>query len=187
MVVLEQMPLEDKYRIDLYAPPIRAGDEESVERWVNEGRPFFDDILHKYWELYRSLLTEDEQIVQTEEEERNERRFFLERQIVVALYEPIEVVGGIWLSHDFSADTIFPNIDGRIGVFHIRVERDHRRIADPLLEYFVRRAKEEYDYLMCHWGERGAEDDPTPFFERNGFSVIQRDTGRSALLRLEKR
>jgi hypothetical protein len=189
MTLLDEKVLDAEIGIvaRVYQAPIHESTSPQRFRWKYEGVPFFEGDITNYWDLRESSKADGAGVILGYGDEYNQRMRFIKRSIIIAVNtvgSDSNVVGGIWIDSVVSTQDRDSRALEKQANFHISVEGDNRKAADPLLSYFVDRSKTKFDSLKCLWGERLPENNPTQFFKRNGFEVYRENGKMYALLRL---
>lgn len=186
MTILEEARFGRKGSIygQLYEAPVHQSKGFQREEWKYFGKPFFSPALICFWETYSKPFSKRDMVFLSPEEELGERVRFIQRPIVVAVdksFSEKAAIGGIWI------DRVTSPARGRDASFHIKVRRDAREYAYPLLDFFIKCFERQYDSVSTEWGPREEQDNPKKFLINNGFKVNGGSEGGNAILKLRER
>ena len=177
MTLLKENMLTGDIRAKLYEAPFHESCQIDRIGWVYNAKPFFEKEIHDFWKIYCTPFSTVDMAILPECAEVEERRRFIKKPMIVAeKYD--EVVGGVWL------DNTVLKRDYKGNQFHIKLERECREAAYPLMDMLTCEFSHLYDFLICSWGEREKKDDPSRFFRNNNFEVVHDYHGGKAYLQL---
>ncbi len=174
---------EGQVYCQLYEAPVHRSKSGQRMSWKYEGNPFFPLAIRSFWDFYSRPFSKVDRAELLLEEEINERTRFIKRPVVVMVDRGISeyaVIGGAWIDH------VCQDLGCRAD-FHLKVRREARKYAYPLLDFFIRCFERDYDCLSVRWGPREEQDNPAKFFMNNGFQISGDAEGGSAILHLKDR
>lgn len=169
----------------LFKAPVEKSRSYERNNWKYLGTPFFAPAISRFWMLCCTTPENQTKNILPFEAEVSERANFIKHPIVVLVDRSITdytARGGIWIEREYAVP------DSKGAHFHITTQRDYRRFAYPLLEFFIESLKDRYASFSAAWDARQNEDNPAKFFMNNGFQVLEEPNGDGrAILRLENR
>ncbi len=180
MTILSEKVLKEDLRIRLYESPYATSNSFQREKWINEDNSFFERNIFTFWEIYSSPFSEIDRVYLSKEEEANEKMEFIKSPIFLAL-DGKKTVGGIWIQKISKKKK---NNYEKEGLMHIKVLREKRSIANPLMEYALMDLKNNYKSIYVKWGARSLEDEPSSFLKRYGFQIEKKNGKGFAFKRL---
>lgn len=178
MICLSQQKfgIEGELKVKLYEAPYHFSRGFQRDLWINYGKPFFNGEISSFWKIYSTPFSKIEINALSEWEEALERKAYIANPLFIAMEEN-KTVGGVWMDKK--------DVSNKIGLMHIKVLRENRKIADPLLNFALEDLSRKYLGVYAHWGQREEQDNPSSFFRRHGFEVQDTKMGGEAFKKLK--
>lgn len=171
MVIINSKSIDDSFEIRLHKAPFDFGRSHKKARWINCEIPFFEKDIYQLWSIYSTPLPGSDSFL-LPCEEIDERSRYIKRPITTVVRKDRNTaVGGIWV------EDILNKNETKTCKLHISVLAENRKVAYPLMEYFLQtfnenhNTKGRYIDIKCEWGKREPQDNPTGFFRNIGFIV----------------
>ena len=168
--LLNYIKVGKNLELRIYRAPFDWGRSREKIEWLSEEKPFFEREIFQFWKIYSSF-PEGRRIELPVLESIDERRDFIKKPLIVALNGG-KTVGGAWFRFETKKNKVLDCF------MHLKVLRNERKIAKPLLDYTLGYLKKRSPCVSSSWCYREPEDNPSSFFKRNGF-IVQGDQERS--------
>ncbi len=174
MTVLDSQRLGENIIAKLYQAPYHESNCKQRILWAESQIPFFHLKLFQFWNLCLERF-ENEKYTLPKEIIKGDRKRFIRKPIITLENSSLNsIIGGVWFEPTKITDYL------KQGTFHMSIRREHREYSYPFWKYVEKSFKNDYDAFHCSWGPRMPKDDPTNFFQRNGFDTLTTPLGGEA-------